>query len=82
MPIKIPKMAGKLYRPSNGTEGELFMAQFCDQCAYEDVEQDRFCDIATLTMGMEADDERYPKEWVFDEEGRPKCTKFKKTDLP
>ena len=51
------------YQPSNGTEGEIFQAQWCERC-----QKDRFeskpCGILGRTMAYEVNDRRYPKEWV------------------
>ena len=69
------------YQPSNGTEGEYFMARFCDHC-----ERDRAfretggaepgCIIAALTLIYDVDDPEYPREWVYDKNGEPTCTAF------
>lgn len=65
----------KPYRPSNGTEGDIFRASWCDRC-----ERDRLyretggnaplnedgsngCSIIARTMGYDLDDPKYPKEW-------------------
>ena len=70
--------AGKSYRPSNGTEGDLFMAEFCDRCS-----KCKGCEIIGAAMLFEKDHEEYPKEWVYDAEGCPTCTAFeKKGDNP
>ena len=59
----------KPYRPSNGTEGTMFEARFCDRCKREA----RFrrtgdgadgCRIATAVFIYDVDDPKYPKEWV------------------
>ena len=76
MPIRLPKSAGKPYRPSNGTEGEMFMAEFCDRCSKCDVG----CQIIVASMAFEKDDPEYPKEWVFDSEGCPTCTAFEESE--
>ena len=55
----------KSYRPSNGTEGDLFMAQWCNRCTKE-----RGCTILFGAMGGKS-----PKQWVDGEEG-PSCTSF------
>lgn len=60
----------KSYRPSNGTEGTIFMAQFCDRCTKDD------CWIIIDTFRLSIDDPEYPKEWTFDEDGEPTCTAF------
>ena len=63
------------YRPSNGSEGDWFMAEFCDQCAKDDVDNNKLCDILTRTYAYDVDDKGYPKEWTYDE-GIPVCTAF------
>ena len=77
MPIKIKEMAGRLYRPSNGTEGEIFMSRFCDRCKHcETIDAKDLCDIIMRSMVFETDDKEYPQELKFDSEGRPMCTEF------
>jgi len=86
------KMAGKPYRPSNGSEGEMFQAQWCYRCerdrAYQDwmagkikthgnaFEEPEGCKILSASMLYEVDDEDYPPEWVHDDEGFPMCAAF------
>ena len=53
------------FRPSNATEGDLFMAQWCEHCALffdEDVDA--------------KEDPEYPAEWIIAEDGSPRCTAF------
>ena len=73
MPIEIPNLAGKPYRPSNGTEGELFMEMHCYRCVHNGP-----CMIPTFAMSFESGHSQYPKEWVFDAYGWPTCTAFEK----
>lgn len=75
MPVHYPQCAGEPYRPSNGTEGEFFHEQFCYRCRH-DQDEDNPCGIhtAALVFSLAASD--YPKEWVYDPEGRPTCTAF------
>lgn len=54
------------YRPSNGTEGMIFM--------------DKFCDIISNTMAYDINDPEYPKEWIYNEKNEPVCTKWVKWD--
>lgn len=68
----------ELYRPSNGTEGEIFMHQFCSRC-----ERDRYasrpCSIIGRTMALSVNEKGYPKEWIRDAgqwPGNPRCTAF------
>jgi hypothetical protein len=60
------------YRPSNGTEGELFCEQFCYRCVHD---VDENCPILAATLVYQVGDEGYPNEWVQDE-GVPCCTAF------
>lgn len=70
----------KPYRPSNGTEGEIFEAQFCSQCEHEaawrrdDLKHDA-CKIHARVYAFGINDPQYPKEWIEDEDG-PHCTAF------
>jgi len=80
MPIHMPQCAGKSYRPSNGTEGEIFQERFCYRCIHEDLENEDYCEIVSLTMAYYTNHEKYPKEWVFDKDGYPTCTKFEKEE--
>lgn len=53
------------YRPSNGTEGNIFMAAWCNRCFKESG-----CTILTGAMFGKS-----PKQWVQDDDG-PRCTSF------
>jgi hypothetical protein len=78
MSYRIPE-AAKPYRPSSGSEGEMFRAAFCDRCVH-DVNSD--CGILLRTLVHLPDDEEYPKEWTHDAEGEPTCTKFEAVSSP
>lgn len=71
-------LAGKPYMPSNGTEGMMFCDEFCDQCIHQhpDPGKSPQCDDILLQSLIG----KQPKEWVYDSEGRPTCTAFKKWD--
>jgi len=71
----------KLYEPSNGTEGEQFESRWCGLCK-NDVETDDCggCDILLNAMIHETDDEEYPKEWCYSDNGMPQCTAFEPND--
>lgn len=75
MPVCYPQCAGEPYRPSNGTEGEMFCEQHCYSCRYDQDEDDP-CDILTRSFAFSLEDADYPMEWVYDREGRPTCTAF------
>ena len=75
------EMAGKPYRPSCGTEGIAFDDKWCSWCARdaafrEDMDRNDGCQIVADTFAYELGDPHYPKEWVFDRDGRPSCTAF------
>jgi hypothetical protein len=63
MPVRIPNAAGKPYMPSNGTEGDLFMAQWCSTC----VKQDTCMRVDRAMIGDQ------PRDWVRDDNGAPTC---------
>jgi hypothetical protein len=78
-------MSQKSYRPSNGTEGMWFCAKFCDRCIHGRYEHtgdvnDNPCEILTASFMCDINDPLYPKEWVYDSEGEPTCTAWKKWD--
>ena len=74
MPIKMPKCAGELYRPSNGTEGMMFIERWCDNCIKDNQEEEIFCPVLGKSfMGN-------VPEWIFDDEGIPKCTAYTETE--
>lgn len=68
-------MPTETYRPSNGTEGEIFMECFCFRCArdaeFQDAmargeSSDKGCPILAASFVYSTDDPKYPKEWVRD----------------
>ena len=70
------------YRPSNGTEGDAFYAQWCQRCererAYRESrydDPDLACPIVTRAMALKITNPDYPREWISDEAG-PRCTAF------
>lgn len=83
-------MAGKIihapYRPSNGTEGELFFAAWCCNCQrdkamregvdFDECDDNEKCSIIGDTMAYDVDDPKYPKEWIIDARGHGCCTAF------
>jgi len=75
------EMAGKPYRPSSGTEGACFQNDWCGYCARDaefqaDPDFGEGCPIVADTFAYQITDPRYPKEWVYDRDGRPCCTAF------
>lgn len=66
--------AGKPYRPSNGLEGDLFRQAFCGNCIRWN--EDVGCRIAHDTMDYCKDDPEYPREWIYGDDGQPKCTAY------
>ena len=78
-----PEEAGEPWLPSNGTEGMEFHAAFCDNCLYErwthhmeeNREEDKCAILSEAFLG-----DTQPKEWQYDDEGYPHCTKWTQFD--
>lgn len=80
-----PQCAGQSFRPSNGTEGMMFMDAFCDNCLHEKWshthnDHDKKCPILSATMLYDKKEKGYPEEWVYNDEGWPVCTAWHKWD--
>lgn len=73
----------KKYRPSNGSEGDSFMSDYCYQCIHDNPDYNASsprCEIMTATMCYDVNDPEYPPEWIYGDDGKPTCTKFVKWD--
>jgi hypothetical protein len=62
------------YRPSNGTEGEMFMSAWCEKCSGDTAGNP--CSILTLALALQIGDMDYPGEWQYSNMGTPQCTAF------
>ena len=69
--------AGKPYRPSNGTEGEVFFSAYCSDCTKSQREEP--CSIEGAAMFNRITDPDYPKQWIYGKDGQPKCTAFRQS---
>jgi len=73
--------AVRAYQPSNGTEGDIFMGEFCCRCACEphDLYGDHDgCPILADTMAYKITDPDYPPEWIERlSDGKHTCTAFR-----
>jgi hypothetical protein len=65
---------GAPYRPSNGTDGELFVQAWCNSCSRWDEGR---CEIALDAMAFRTGDADYPAEWVYDGRGQPSCSAWR-----
>lgn len=77
------KSAGKPYRPSNGTEGDMFIGMWCRGCERDRAfreERGDSCPIVAMTFCVNTDDPDYPKEWRYDAVGVPECTAWEPVD--
>lgn len=80
----------KLYRPSNGTEGESFIEDMCGNCERdrafrEDPDRNDGCPILAASYAFNIDDPRYPQEWQyvwFGGDECPTCTAFVESGKP
>lgn len=77
---QIKEYANTSFQPSNGTEGMVFMDAFCERCIHDHTPIDKFCSILGNTMVYSPGDKEYPKEWIYNSEGWPVCTAWKKWD--
>lgn len=75
-------METKKYQPSNGSEGMWFTDKYCMNCFHcdPDPDGDKQCVILCNSMCYTIKDEEYPKEWIYNEEGKPTCTAYKHWD--
>ncbi|MGC1494191.1 MAG: hypothetical protein WA790_00170 [Sulfitobacter sp.] len=65
------------YRPSNGTEGDIFMAEWCERCALSNFDDpDTSCMINLRALAHSIGDPEYPAEWNYTNGGIPQCTAF------
>jgi hypothetical protein len=66
--------ANRLYHPSNGSEGEWFVDKYCMHCIHCDPNPDgpKQCQILCASLF-----DKVP-EWVYDNNGKPTCTQWKK----
>jgi hypothetical protein len=79
--------AGEKYRPSNGTEGEIFIEAWCGRCKHDaefqaNPDSADGCQIVAATFCFDVPDPKYPPEWQYDADGQPKCTAFEHLDAP
>lgn len=72
--VGMSELAGTPYRPSNGTEGDVFFCKYCELCKKNLVPEG--CKIQLRTMAFDIDEPEYPKEWVHDKDGYAICTAF------
>ena len=84
------KRAGEKYRPSNGTEGQLFLDAFCRRCQRDAAmrtgvgspSDEQRCEIIGLTMIHDTDEPEYPTAWQYGKDGQPCCTQFVEAGNP
>lgn len=72
--------AGKPYRPSNGTEGDIFEEHFCNRCRRMRIDPNAAnqCGIYLRMGAYEVDDKKYPKQVRYAPDGSgPECTSFR-----
>lgn len=74
--------AGQPYHPSNGSEGDWFCDKHCWKCIHCDPDPNgkKQCDILCATFWFSPKDPEYPKEWIYDDNGKPTCTSWVKWD--
>lgn len=73
------------YRPTSGAEGDSFQHQWCVRCRKDaahraDPESGDGCPIVASTFVFEIDEDDYPAEWTYRDDGQPICTAFEPDD--
>lgn len=79
MAERLKPRAGRKWRPSNGTEGEIFSACFCERCVHDAGYRNDTgdgCGIIARTLAYDLTDPKYPSEWQIGPDGQPTCTAF------
>lgn len=74
---RLEACAGELYRPANGTEGDIWESILCEGCAhYKPDKYGTDCESGLIMAAMAhyTNEDGYPKEWVYDSNGDPTCT--------
>ena len=68
----------RLFQPSNGTHGDIFMGEYCYKCSKfpHDSDAKNQCVIVLKTMAFDIEDPEYPNQWRY-VDGEPTCTAFK-----
>ena len=79
MAEELKKSAGKKWRPSNGTEGDMFQEMYCRKCQKDEINGE-ICDILTYSFFFDIDHENYPNELQIGCDGQPMCIAFKEID--
>ena len=77
------KHVGEKYRPSNGSEGEMFMGRWCVKCSEDELNDETGeggCKIIADAFCYSLTDENYPAEWQYGEDGQPLCSAFQMRD--
>ena len=69
-----------VYCPGNGTEGDYFEAEFCDQCKNEDADAEQWCEIHNDALFYDTHEEGYPRDWWVKFNGKPTCLAFRQRD--
>jgi len=73
---KLKAIAGRPWRPSNGTEGDMFAEAVCCRCE----RGPDSCEIASAAWFYLIYDPGYPKEWQIGHDGQPRCTAFRSAE--
>lgn len=63
------------FLPSNATQGDGFIADWCYRCARHSTEPGEGCEIFGRTQAYQVDDPEYPEQWRYGQDG-PECAAF------
>lgn len=79
---RLKARAGEPYRPSNGTEGDIFQARWCAGCRHRQTRDGNGCLIELSAWAYDLGEEGYPSEWQYGANGQPRCTAFEDRHRP
>jgi len=69
-----------LYRPSNGSMGDMIYSQLCAGCRHEDHQREKYCDCLGTMYAFDIDqlDEKEREQWGYirDNDGNISCRFF------
>jgi len=66
------------YRPSNGTDLDCFVGEWCEQCRHYQGNGAEPCDVLGRVLFHNIGEPEYPREWAYTERKERVCTAFEK----
>jgi hypothetical protein len=80
--LKFSDEGDRPFRPANGSEGDIFLAIFCEHCTRDADRENSPCQILGNSLFLDVTDPGYPTEWQYNSNGVPVCTAFIRRQEP